>query len=206
MNVQPDSRKGQERSAATRRRIVGVARELVAEQGYAGLSTSEVMRRAGVSRGGLYHHFAGKDELLGAVLEALELDVVAQLAEVVGGAPDQLAALETGIQWYLDECLRSTELQRVGLMEGRKALGWEAWREIIAPHGLGMLSAALALAMEEGLIQRADADALAHLLLAALHEATALILSAPDRLAERERTGATMAMLLNGLRMRDARG
>jgi hypothetical protein len=91
-------------------------------------------------------------------------------------------------------------------MEGRKALGWEAWREIIAPHGLGMLSAALALAMEEGRMQRADADALAHLLLAALHEATALILSAPDRLAERERTGATMAMLLNGLRMRDARG
>ena len=193
MNVQPDTRKGQERSAATRRRIVGVARELVAERGYAGLSTSEAKVRIG--------HFAEA-----AVLEALELDVVAQLAEVVAGAPDQLAALETGIQWYLDECLRSTELQRVGLMEGRKALGWEAWREIIAPHGLGMLSAALALAMEEGLIQRADADALAHLLLAALHEASALILSAPDRLAERERTGATMAMLLNGLRMRDARG
>jgi AcrR family transcriptional regulator len=206
MNVQADTRRGQERSAATRRRIVQVARELVAEQGYAGLSTSEVMRRAGVSRGGLYHHFAGKDELLGAVLEALELDVVAQLAEVVAGAPDQFTALETGIQWYLDECLRSTELQRVGLVEGRKALGWEAWREIIAPHGLGMLSAALALAMEEGRMQRADADALAHLLLAALHEATALILSAPDRLAERERTGETMAMLLNGLRVRDASG
>jgi AcrR family transcriptional regulator len=206
VNVQPDTRKGQERSAATRWRIVQVARELVAEQGYAGLSTSEVMRRAGVSRGGLYHHFGGKDELLGAVLEALELDVVAQLAEVVAGAPDQFTALETGIQWYLDECLRSTELQRVGLMEGRKALGWEAWREIIAPHGLGMLSGALALAMDEGRMQRADADALAHLLLAALHEATALILSAPDRVAERERTGETMATLLNGLRVRETNG
>jgi len=202
MNVQPDTRKGQERSAATRQRIVQVARELVVEQGYAGLSTSEVMRRAGVSRGGLYHHFAGKADLLGAVLEAVELDVVAQLAEVVADAPDQFTALETGVQWYLDECLRSIELQRVGLVEGRKALGWEAWREIIAPHGLGMLTAALALAMDEGRMQRADADALAHLLLAALHEATALILSAPDRLAERARIGETMAMLLNGLRVR----
>ncbi len=202
MSTQPDIRKGQERSAATRRRIVQVARELVAEQGYARLSTTEVMRRAGVSRGGLYHHFAGKAELLAAVLEALELDVVEQLAVVVAGAPDQFAALETGIQWYLDECLRSTELQRVGLVEGRKALGWEAWREVVAPHGLSMLSAALAAAIDEGKMQQVDPDTLAHLILAALHEATALILGAADRAAERQRAGQAMAKLLDGLRVR----
>jgi AcrR family transcriptional regulator len=202
MSVQPDIRKGQERSEATRRRIVQVARELVAEEGYARLSTTEVMRRAGVSRGGLYHHFAGKADLLAAVLEALELDVVEQLAVVVADAPDQFAALDTGIQWYLDECLRSTELQRVGLVEGRKALGWEAWREVIAPHGLSMLSAALAAAIDEGKMQRVDPDTLAHLILAALHEATALILSAADRAAERQRAGQAMAKLLDGLRVR----
>src|ERR1700689_2855087 len=141
---------GQERSEIRRERVVAVARELVIERGYAGLSTAEVLRRAGVSRGGLYHHFAGKAELLAAVLEALELDVVAQLAEVVADVSDQLTALHTGIQWYLDECIRSTELQRIGLVEGRKALGWEAWKEVVAPHGLSMLSAALGAAMRGG--------------------------------------------------------
>jgi AcrR family transcriptional regulator len=192
----------QERSEGTRERIVQVARELVIERGYAGLSTAEVLRRAGVSRGGLYHHFSGKAELLAAILEALELDVVAQLAEVVADAPDQLTALQTGIQWYLDECIRSTELQRIGLVEGRKALGWEAWREVISPHGLSMLSAALAAAMHDGEIATADPDVLAHLILAALHESTALILSAADQSAERQRAGLAMAVLIDGLRSR----
>jgi AcrR family transcriptional regulator len=193
---------GQERSDTTRQRIVEVARELVAERGYAGLSTAEVLRRAGVSRGGLYHHFSGKAELLAAVVEALELDIVAQLAEVVADAPDQVTALHTGIQWYLDECMRSTELQRIGLVEGRKALGWEAWRAVVAPHGLSMLSAALAAAMQGGEIQAVDPDVLAHLILAALHEASALIVSSADQRAERHRTGLAMAMLIDGLRMR----
>ena len=192
----------QERGAATRRRIVRVAGELVVERGYAGLSTAEVLRRAGVSRGGLYHHFSGKAELLAAVLEALELEVVARLAEVVADAPDQFTALQTGVSWYLDECIRSVELQRIGLVEGRKALGWEAWQEVIAPHGLTLLSAALAAAMREGSMRTADPDALAHLLTAALHEASALILSAGDRAAERERAGHAMEQLIDGLRRR----
>jgi AcrR family transcriptional regulator len=193
---------GQERSESTRERVVAVARELVIERGYAGLSTAELLRRAGMSRGGLYHHFAGKAELLAAVLEALELDVVAQLAEVVADAPDQLTALHTGIQWYLDECIRSTELQRIGLVEGRKALGWEAWKEVVSPHGLSMLSAALAAAMSGGEIEVADPGVLAHLILAALHEASALIVSAADQTAERDRAGQAMALLIDGLRRR----
>jgi AcrR family transcriptional regulator len=192
----------QERSEATRRRIVAVSRELVGERGYAGLSTAEVLRRAGVSRGGLYHHFSGKAELMAAVVEALELDVVAQLVEVVADAPDQLTALHTGIEWYLDECIRSTELQRIGLVEGRKALGWEAWREVVFPHGLSMLSAALARTTSSGETEDADPDVLAHLILAALHEASALILSAADQSAARERAGLAMALLIDGLRGR----
>jgi AcrR family transcriptional regulator len=191
-----------ENGQGTRERIVAAARARVAERGYAGLSTAEVLRRAGVSRGGLYHHFAGKAELLAAVLEALELDVVAQLAEVVADAPDQLTALHTGIQWYLDECIRSIELQRIGLVEGRKALGWEAWKEVISPHGLAMLSAALAAAMGGGEIEVADPGVLAHLILAALHEASALIVSAADQTAERDRAGQAMALLIDGLRRR----
>jgi AcrR family transcriptional regulator len=189
-----------ERAEGTRERIVQAARELVVEHGYDGVSTGQVLRRAGVSRGGLYHHFDGKDDLMGAVLEAVERDFAQRLAVAVADAPDPFTALETGVQWYLDECRRSKELQRVGLYEGRKALGWEAWRETIAPYGLEMLAGGLDAAIEAGQLQRADPTALAHMILALLHEAATMIVTAPDPDAARARIGTAVAVIIEGLR------
>jgi AcrR family transcriptional regulator len=191
-----------ERADATRERIVQAARELVVAHGYDAVSTGQVLERAGVSRGGLYHHFSGKDELMAAVLEAVERDFAGRLALAIADARDPFEALATGVQWYLDECVRSEELQRVGLYEGRKALGWEAWRETIAPYGLSMLAAGLAAAIEAGQLEDADPRALAHLILALLHEAATMILSAPDRDAERACVGRSVAVMIDGLRKR----
>lgn len=185
---------------STRQRIVRAARDLIVERGYSELSTAEVLERAGVSRGGLYHHFAGKDELIAAVLEAVEQDFVVRLADaVLAEAPDAFTALEVGAQWYLDECLGSREMQRVGLVEGRKALGWEVWRKTIDPYGVSMLAATLEAAMEEGRLVRAAPRQLAYLLVAALHEAAALVLAAKDKEAERARAGEAIQALLEGL-------
>ncbi|HEX4436281.1 MAG TPA: TetR/AcrR family transcriptional regulator [Solirubrobacteraceae bacterium] len=190
----------QDRSEETRRRIVTAARELVVERGYEAVSVKEVLERAGVSRGGLYHHFRGRTELMAGVLESLELEILAKLEALIAGTPDAFTALEWAAAWYLDECMTSVELQRIGLIEGRKALGWETWREVISPHGLRLLGGALAAAMNEGTMRPADPEALALLLLAALHEATAIILTAPDRQDARVRAGASLGALLEGLR------
>ena len=48
------------RSAATRAALVTAARPLFADKGYAAVGTDEVARAAGVTRGALYHQFAGK--------------------------------------------------------------------------------------------------------------------------------------------------
>jgi AcrR family transcriptional regulator len=105
MGAQGDTTRTQESGEATRERIVQAARELVVERGYADVSTSEVLKRAGVSRGGLYHHFAGKEQLMAAVLDALERDFVERLGAAVAVAPDPFSALRDGVQWYLDECM-----------------------------------------------------------------------------------------------------
>lgn len=190
------------RADATRERIVQAARELVVEHGYDAVSTGQVLESAGVSRGGLYHHFSGKDELMAAVLEAVETDFTMRLAAAVVDAPDPFTALSDGVQWYLDECLRSKELQRVGLYEGRKALGWHAWRETIAPYGLAILTASLDAAIQSDQLQPADPEALAHMILALLHEGVTLILADPDPPAARERVGLTVATIIDGLRKR----
>lgn len=62
-------------------------RTLVVEQGYGRLTTAALLRRAGLSRGGLYQHFLGKAQLIAAVLEALERDVMTRLTTVVARRP-----------------------------------------------------------------------------------------------------------------------
>jgi AcrR family transcriptional regulator len=47
-----------------RARVLDAAVELFAQQGYDGTSVTQVITRAGVAKGGFYHHFASKEALL----------------------------------------------------------------------------------------------------------------------------------------------
>jgi len=58
----------EERSAATRTRLLDATLECLVELGYARLTTTEIAERGGVSRGAQLHHFPTKAEL---VTEAL---------------------------------------------------------------------------------------------------------------------------------------
>ena len=60
------------RDADSRAALLRAGRELFAERGYAGVGTEEIVARAGVTRGALYHHFADKRDLFRAVHEELE--------------------------------------------------------------------------------------------------------------------------------------
>src|SRR5688572_11986017 len=58
-----------ERSEATTSALLDVARRLFAADGYAATSLDDVVRGAGVTKGALYHRFAGKRDLFLAVYE-----------------------------------------------------------------------------------------------------------------------------------------
>lgn len=60
-----------ERSAATRTRLLDATVECLAEVGWARTTTTEVVRRAGVSRGAQVHHFPTKDDLVVAAIDHL---------------------------------------------------------------------------------------------------------------------------------------
>jgi len=68
----------QERSRATRTRLVDAAIEILVEQGLAGASTPRIAERAGMSQGALFKHFPTKDELLAEAVEAMLRAFVAQ--------------------------------------------------------------------------------------------------------------------------------
>lgn len=52
-----------------RRRLLNSTASLMASRGFAGVSISDIATDAGVTKGGLFHHFASKQELIAAVFE-----------------------------------------------------------------------------------------------------------------------------------------
>jgi AcrR family transcriptional regulator len=77
----------QERSAATRRRILDAAVQVLTEQGHAGLTTSAVAERARITRGAQQHHFPRRDMLLAATVRHLSERHLEQLRSQVAAVP-----------------------------------------------------------------------------------------------------------------------
>jgi len=59
----------QRKSSMTREAILEAAVDSLVDTGYAGLSTNDVARRAGVSRGAMHHHFASRADLVEGLIE-----------------------------------------------------------------------------------------------------------------------------------------
>lgn len=189
-----------ERSEATRRALIAAARPLFAERGYADVSAEEIVRAAGVTRGALYHHFDGKRELFAAVYERIELELAERIAAgaLRANASSPLGAMRAGAEMFL---VASTEpeTQRIVLLDGPAVLGWDRWREIAAAHGLGLIEATLAAAIEAGAIDSQPVKPLAHVLMGALDEAAMLVARAEDPEAMRAEVSRTFDALLAGL-------
>ncbi len=188
----------EERARGTRDELVRVARELFAERGYAGVGTEEIVARARVTRGALYHHFRDKRDLFRAVHEELERELVGSLGEQIAGIEDARELLTTGVRSFLDACT-DPALAQISLIDAPSVLGWTEWREIDARHGMGLVRLGLEAAMEQGVISRQDPEPLAHLLLAVLGEAALLIAHSGDPHVARTEVEGPVLALFEGL-------
>jgi AcrR family transcriptional regulator len=168
-----------ERTEETRAALVAAARQLFAERGYAAVGTEEIVRAARLTRGALYHHFGGKEDLFRAVYEDVEREIVDKIAGGALTAADPLDALRTGARAWLDAC-EDPAVQRIALIDAPSVLGWEQWREIGMRYGFGLVQGTLQAAMDAGLIERQPVVPLAHLLLGSIDEAGMLVARADD--------------------------
>ncbi|HWA53939.1 MAG TPA: helix-turn-helix domain-containing protein [Solirubrobacterales bacterium] len=205
MNVKRDiettgRRTQAERSEATRGALIAAARPLFAARGYADVGTEEIVRAAGVTRGALYHHFDGKRELFEAVYEEVEVELAQRIATgaLQASSSSPLEAMRAGTEMFLEASIEP-ETQRIVLLDGPAVLGWDRWREIAAAHGLGLIEATLAAAIEAGAIDSQPVKPLAHVLMGALDEAAMLVARADDPEAMKAEVAATLGTLLDGL-------
>jgi AcrR family transcriptional regulator len=204
---EPDGEEGQARPRtkaaqreATTAALIAAARALFADRGYAGVGTEEIVKRAGVTRGALYHHFrGGKEELFRAVLVQISAETMQRVLKAGASSEDPFEELVLGAEAFLDACM-NPEVQRIVLTDGPSVLGWDLWRAIDTDHGLGLLESVVQHAMDAGRLLPGSAAAVAHVLTGALDEAAMMVARADDPEVARAEMGQTIRRLLEGLR------
>jgi len=191
------------RSAATTERLLASARRLFAEHGYAATSLSDVVIDAGLTKGAIYHHFAGKEDVFREVFEREQRALAHAVGEAAWSERDPWDGIRAGWRAFL-EAASDPAVQRITLLDAPAALGWQTAREIASSYTVSMLETGLARAMRLGRIQPAPEAALARLLYAAMCEAAMAIARAPgDPLTAIEMSEA-VEVLLSGLELHDA--
>ena len=124
-------------SEATRAALLDEATTLFAERGYAGTSLEDVASASQVTRGAVYHHFAGKQALFEAVLDLQEARATAEiLAAATAANPWDSAML--ALDAFLTQCCDPV-YGRLVWLEGPAALGWHRWRECEKKYAYGQV-------------------------------------------------------------------
>ena len=189
-----------DRSAATRQALVAAGRRLFAAQGFADVSTDAIAAEAGVTRGALYHQFADKLALFDAVVDAVEGDTAARLAEHVAasGVTDPVEGIRLAVRLWLEICVEP-ESHRIALLDGPSVLGWARWREVCQRHVFGLAQALLSNGMETGRIRQQPLRPLAHVFMGASDEAALYVAEAADRAQARAEMIEVLDQLIDGV-------
>lgn len=171
-----------ERRAATRGALVAAARELFAERGFAGVSREEIVERAGVTRGAMYHYFASKEDLFRVVYEAVERDMCEAIGVAAMAGSGPVEELRLGAIAFL-RAAATGEVRRIAILDSPAVLDSETRAAIEAQYALGMVQAVLAAIDAEGRLATGPVDQLAPMVMAVLHVAATQIAEGADETA-----------------------
>lgn len=194
MQERAGRRSNPERSQATRSALLAAARRLFVERGYAETATPDIVAAAGVTRGALYHHFADKQALFRAVVEAEAAAVAAEIERAAPAGLPPLEALLRGGEAYL-RAMAVPGRTRLLLLDGPAVLGRAEMDEIDLRHAARTLREGLEAAMAAGALRPLPLGA-ATALLAAAHDRAALAVEAG---ADPAAYGMVLAALFRGL-------
>jgi AcrR family transcriptional regulator len=186
------------RAEGTRTALLRHARQVFAQKGFTDASTDEMVQRAKVTKGALYHHFANKQDIYQAVIEDMESELVTKLEAAAAACPDRQERLRAMCHAYLDACL-DPNLARTLVIEAPVILGWKAWCDIAQSNEVAALARCLSASKVAGLASGEPLETVAQVLLGALNTSARVIATAADPAAARLQVEETIGRLLKGL-------
>jgi len=185
-----------ERTATTRAALLGAARELFAERGFASTGREDIAERAGVTQGALYHHFASKAEVAAAVVAELDAELVEHVVAAARAGTTAYDQLRRSCRAYIDACAEPA-IARI-LADAPSVLGMQEWRAS-SESCVPLLEAALANLAREGVDVPGEPRFAAVLVLGMLNEAALSVASAPKPPVARRQANATVEAFLEKL-------
>jgi AcrR family transcriptional regulator len=186
----------------TRRALIATARHLFAEDGFQATRTEEIVQRAGLTRGALYHHFRDKEDLFRAVFEEVSGEVVRLLRRRSSdGDTNAWDLFRINSEVYLDAASTNQAYRQIVLIDGPAVLGWTTWSE----RGDGPTQKIIEYlrdAVAEGLLEPQPIEPLAHLLTALGVGSAMYVAHAEDPATARREIGQCNDRFLTGLGLR----
>lgn len=187
--------------------ILAAAATIFAEKGFSKTGINDIVRASGLSKGGVYWHFASKDEIVTAIFNQFFEGQLAALASLIAQtdmtATDRLLMLAkqsgTDTQAMAAQFLSSLEFYALAARDA-------ALRERLA-HYFGLYQEAVQKLVEQGITSgewhaQVDARVTAQTIIA-LFEGVLLVYSVQTNPAPLEQQAtAAMTLLLNGLKHR----
>ena len=134
------------------------------------VSTTEVVDRAGVTRGALYHHFSDKADLFRAVFHDLEAELNETVTAQALAHEEPATAFVAGCRAWMDFAARP-DYRRIAVVDAPAMLGHEEWHAVDASIGLASVEAGLRALHRAGVLTARPDRALATVLFGALTEA-----------------------------------
>lgn len=188
-----------QRSEETTNLLIAVGQELFRTHGYAGISQEEIVKKAGMTRGALYHHFDGKKGLFKAVFE----DAILKIASRVKMVEEKTAPTwDNFISCSYEFCMAclDSDLQRIVLIDGPVVLGWDVWRKIDERETMGILNTHLKILLEDEVIHPIPLEPLTHFISGAINESILWISGTGDPRKVFDETWPSIKAILNTLK------
>ena len=185
----------QARSETTRQKLLDAAIDLFSEVGYAAAGLGEIIERAGMTKGALYHHFDSKEALATAIIEQgtnLTRDAFGHVCELSSPALENLihGVFVVADLLVSDKTARPAEQLTRGLAEFNSAAS-RAWSSLLD----SMTTQARRASAEDDLWEGVDPDVVTEAILNTMLGAQFLS-KTPDGIDHIERLTRSLELFL----------
>ena len=184
----------------TREKLMTAALGLFTEKGFAGASTREIVKRAGVTKPTLYYYFPSKEDLYQVLIEddfGRFNGALAGIAGRPGTAPERLVGVAT---YCLEHCRKRPQEVKLTLMALYRGDTFAPEVDIVTPAmaSIGIIAGVIREGMDSGEFRAGDPMILGTFILSVLHGQMMAILKGSGQI-KLARPEEIIELFLNGI-------